>query len=50
MPASRLEWFAGDEPDIVLERGDDVRTFRRVDHERGSVVQMLDLPGDWLKE
>jgi hypothetical protein len=50
MPASTVGWFAGDEPDIVFKRGDDVRTLRRVDHERGSVVQMLDLPGDWLRE
>lgn len=32
----------------AFRRGDDVRLFHRVDHERGSVIQMLDLHGSWL--
>lgn len=36
--------------DVVaaFRRGDEVRLFHRVDLERGSVIQMLDLPGSWL--
>ncbi len=43
------EWFARDEPDVTFKRGEDVRTLKRVALERGSVIQMMDLPGDWLK-
>jgi hypothetical protein len=32
----------------TFKRGDDVRLFHRVDHERGSVIQMLDLHGSSL--
>ena len=29
----------------AFKRGDDVRLFHRVDHEQGSVIQMLELHG-----
>jgi hypothetical protein len=34
----------------AFKREDDVRLFHRVDHEGGSVMQMLDLHGSWLDD
>jgi hypothetical protein len=50
VPASTVEWPGGDDLAIAFRRADDFRRFQRVNHNHGSIIQMLDLPGDWLNQ
>ena len=48
LPRSRVPPFMRENLAAAFRRGDDTRLFHRVDHERASVIQMLDLDGRWL--
>jgi hypothetical protein len=45
---SDLPPFMRDNLRAAFKRGNGVRLFTRLDHEHGSVIQMLDVGGDWL--
>jgi len=48
VPPTSIQPFMREKLAVAFRRGDDLRLFHRVDHELGSVIQMLDLHGSWL--
>ena len=48
VPLSSVAPFVEEHSAVAFRRDKDVRIFYRVDHEQGSLIRMMDLPGDWL--